>query len=342
MNVEELKRKDEKLWDDFVAANHNATFFHQIAYKTLVEKCYKYKPIYLIAKDAGEVNGILPLFLVNNIFLGKRLISLPFATVGGVCSNSIMAISILIDRAVELTNSLHCDYLEIRSLKEHKSTNVITKNNYFWFLLQLDLNPLTIWKNIGKTNRRLISKAKKNNLRVILNSKDFKTFLNIYSQGQRNLGTPIQDYKWLNSLFFDFPDNHSIALVEYNGKVITAIFSRYFKNTVSPVIGYSFEEYRHLNPMRIILWELIEDACRKGYEWFNFGRSVKSSGAYSFKAAWRAKPLQLYYHYYLCKSKKIPDTSQESVKRQLFAKVWKKLPMPVANRLGPPIRKYFP
>ena len=301
MIIEELREKEEKAWDEFVAKNHNATFFHQIGWKRLVEKYYKLKPIYLIAKDGGKINGILPLFIIRNIFIGKCLISVPFSSLGGVCANSAIAKDTLISKAIELTKSLDCDYLELRNLKEENYRNLVKKNNYFTFRMQLNSDPETLWKNIRETNRRYIRKAKKNNLDIILYSKDFQKFYRIYSQGQRNLGTPIQDHKWLKNLFFNFPNNHSIAMAEYNGKTVAVFFMRYFKNTVSYIFGYSPNEYRSLYPNYIILWELIEDACRKGYECFDFGRSVKSSGTYFFKAGWGAKPLQLNHQYYLNK-----------------------------------------
>ena len=343
MIITKLSTNDDELaWDEFVAHNDTATFFHQIAWKKLVEKCYKFKPIYLMAKDGGEIKGILPLFMIKNIFLGIRLISVPFSTVGGVCANSPIATHQLIKKAIELTQALGCDYLELRHLYEENIRNLVTKSNYFTFQLQLSPDPENVWRNLNKTNRKKIRRARNNNLHVILESKDFETFYRIYSQGQRNLGTPIQDYKWLKNLFFDFPDNHFIAMAEHNEKTVATLFWRRFKNSISGVLAYSLEEHRHLYPYHLILWELIEKACRNGYEWYDFGRSVKSSGTYFFKTTWRPENIKLNYQYYLNKSRNIPDTSQKNPKRQLFSKLWKRLPVSVANTLGPRIRKYFP
>jgi hypothetical protein len=91
-----------------------------------------------------------------------------------------------------------------------------------------------------------------------------------------------------------------------------------------------------------MLWTLIEDACAKGFRWFDLGRSVASSGTYNFKAGWQAEPVNIYYQYYLNNYKKVIDTSQESKRRQQFARFWCRCPMPVANRVGPIIRNFFP
>lgn len=342
MIIEELSNKDEQAWDNYVKTHDNTTFYHLIGWKELIEKVYNQKPIYLMARDEEAIQGILPLFLVKNKFLGKRLISIPFAIIGGVCAMRNIAKKMLIDKAIELTKSLDCDYLELRHLKEENRSDLKKNSDYFSFLLDLRADHEELWKNLRKTYRNLIRRAKKNDLQIKLNSNNLRKFYDIYSIGQRDLGTPIQSFSWIRNLFFDFSNNHTIATVEHNGKIISVFLLRYFNDTVSGIYAYSLKEYRHLYPTHLLYWELIKDSCEKGLKWFDFGRSIKTSGTYFFKNGWHAKPIQLNYQYYLNKARKIPNTSQANLKRQLFAKVWKRLPLSVANTLGPAIRKYFP
>jgi len=72
MEFTELRnREDEKAWDSYVLKSSTTTFYHQIGWKNVVEKTYKHKPIYLIAKEEGEINGVLPLFLMKSMFLAS-------------------------------------------------------------------------------------------------------------------------------------------------------------------------------------------------------------------------------------------------------------------------------
>ncbi|RLI52897.1 MAG: peptidoglycan bridge formation protein FemAB, partial [Candidatus Thorarchaeota archaeon] len=48
-------------------------------------KTYKHKPVYLVAKEGGEIRGILPMFLMRSVIFGKKLVSVPSAPYGGVC-----------------------------------------------------------------------------------------------------------------------------------------------------------------------------------------------------------------------------------------------------------------
>ena len=54
MKITELKREDEKAGDSYVYKSSTSTFYHQIGWKKVVEKTYKHKPVYLIAKEEGE------------------------------------------------------------------------------------------------------------------------------------------------------------------------------------------------------------------------------------------------------------------------------------------------
>jgi len=78
MEVYELEREDEKAWDEYVYNSNSATFYHQIGWRNVVEKTYRHKPIYLLAKEEE----------MRSLIFGKKLVSVPFAPYGGVCLKS--------------------------------------------------------------------------------------------------------------------------------------------------------------------------------------------------------------------------------------------------------------
>lgn len=99
MEITDLKRKDEKAWDSYVHNSISSTFYHQIGWRNVVEKTYKHKPIYLIAKEEGEIKGVLPLFLMRSMIFGKKLVSVPFAPYGGVCADNEIIENALVEEA---------------------------------------------------------------------------------------------------------------------------------------------------------------------------------------------------------------------------------------------------
>ncbi len=343
MKIETLKREDEKLWDDFVTENDQTTFYHFIGWKNLIEKAYgkRLTPIYLTARSNGSLRGIFPIFLYEHRLFGKRLISLPFANCGGYCTESEE-----IDRAfdreiVEMAKRYDVDYVELRN-REKRNGDWIANDHYFTLALDLTPGLDALWKHFRSTTRRYIRRSQENDLAVITESDDLDTFYRLYSQGQRNLGTPVIGYQWIQALFSNFPGQHSIAKVDCRGKTIAAVFLRKFKDTTIYVLGASLLEYRHLYPNYLLFWNLIRQACNQGFTQFEFGRSTANSGSYFFKEGWGAEPHQLHYQYYLLNAKRIPNTSQLNPKRKRLARVWRMLPLSVANYLGPIIRRYYP
>ena len=82
-------------------------------------------------------------------------------------------------------------------------------------------------------------------------------------------------------------------------------------------------------------WELMRRSCESGIRIFDFGRSKVGTGSYSFKKNWGFEPVPLFYEYFLVNADRVPDINPMNPKYRLFIKLWKKLPLPVANTIGP-------
>src|ERR1035437_4490887 len=79
---------DEARWDGFVHRHPHGSPFHLIDWKKSIEETFGYRPFYLIALEADQVRGVLPLFFVENLLVNRALISSPFAVYGGVLADS--------------------------------------------------------------------------------------------------------------------------------------------------------------------------------------------------------------------------------------------------------------
>lgn len=91
----------------------------------------------------------------------------------------------------------------------------------------------------------------------------------------------------------------------------------------------------------LLYWEAIKLACQDGYLHFDFGRSTEGSGTYRFKEQWGAKPKKLFWYYDVLNGK-IPDVNPSSPKYSLLVASWQKLPLVIANSLGPHLTKWLP
>ena len=341
LRITGLEREDEAAWDTYVYNSPTSTFYHQIGWRNVVEKTYKHKPVYLIAKEEGEIKGVLPLFMMKSLIFGKKLVSVPFAPYGGVCADDRTIENALVAEAERVTKERGADYLELRQFYGNE-TELATNDAYVTSILKLDKNPDVLWNAFRKSMRRYIRKASKNEFQVTMNSKNIKEFYNIYSQGMHNLGTPAHNFAFFRNILLEFPEDTTIATIEYKDNVISTILLLYFKNTVIYGWGASQQEYLALSPNYLLFWDAIKYGCENGFEFFDFGRSQPNTGVFLFKEGWGAEPKPLYYQYYLNKIDKTPDTGQLNPKRQKFAKLWCKLPLTLSNKIGPLLRSNIP
>ena len=341
IEIYELERREEKEWDAYVLKHPNSTFFHQIGWRNVVQGTYKHKPIYLVAKEDGNIKGILPLFLMKSVVFSTKLVSVPFAPYSGVCADDEMVEKMLIEEAVRVAEEYDVDYLELRQFNK-KDAEFVTNDAYVTLILKLNRNYEVIWNTFRKSMRRYVRKAVENDLKVTINSKNLKDFYNIYTNAMRNLGTPAHSAAFFRNILIEFPKNLNIATIEYKDRVISTIFLLYFKDTVIYGWGASLREYLELSPNYLLFWEIIKYSCEKGFNFFDFGRSLPDTGVFLFKKGWGAVPKQLYYQYYLNNISKMPDTSQLNPRRKKFARVWKKMPLKLTTAIGPLIRKGIP
>lgn len=341
LEIYKLKREEEEVWDSYVLKSDQSTFYHQLGWRNVVEKTYKHKPIYLIAKEESEIKGVLPLFLMKCMFFGKKLVSVPFVPYGGVCADNKTIENALIEEAKRITKEFSADYLELRHYS-NKGVDLPTISTYYNLLIKLDPDPEKLWKRFHTNVRNSTRKAIKYGLKSDIGKRYINDFCRVYSINMRDLGTPVHKFEFFKNALTEFAERSNILVVKRENEVIAALLFFYFKDIVVPGWASSIKEYKSMNPNNLLYWEIIKDGCEKGYSYYDFGRSQANSGNFNFKKKWGAEARQLHYQYYLYKGDKILDLSFSNPRRKMFAKFWRKLPIPIANILGSKIRENFP
>ncbi|HEY9204667.1 MAG TPA: hypothetical protein VIO58_02005, partial [Candidatus Methanoperedens sp.] len=160
MNIYELKKEDEKAWDEYVFNHSNSTFYHQLGWKNVVEKSYRHKPYYLIAKENNKIKGVLPLFLMESKIFGKKLVSVPYAPYSGALADNEYIESALVEKAEKIMKMCDADYLELRNLIEKQNLTYSTNYSYINFVIKMDLSLDIIWENLRRDKKKGIKKAK--------------------------------------------------------------------------------------------------------------------------------------------------------------------------------------
>jgi hypothetical protein len=92
----------------------------------------------------------------------------------------------------------------------------------------------------------------------------------------------------------------------------------------------------------LMYWTALEYACARGFRQFDFGRCSPGTGNFHFKEQWGARPMQLYWDYWLRHDGQAPDLNYANPRYRPAIWLWKQLPLTVANRLGPRIIRSIP
>jgi hypothetical protein len=104
----------------------------------------------------------------------------------------------------------------------------------------------------------------------------------------------------------------------------------------------SVRDYNNLCPNHLLYWHVIESAVADGCDILDFGRSTPNEGTFKFKEQWGAVPVSLHWEYALLRDEALPDQSPKNPKFRLMIETWKRLPLWLANAIGPYIVRSIP
>ena len=133
-------------------------------------------------------------------------------------------------------------------------------------------------------------------------------------------------------------------MVFYQGKAIATAFNGHFRDTVEGMWTYALKEHAGLYTNYLLYWEMIKDACIRGYTLFHLGRSTHESGATFYKSKWNAQTHQLYWEYLLNERRRsdLPELNVDNPKYKLAINMWRKMPVRITNWIGPFLSKSLP
>lgn len=340
LTVKELPSADPAAaarWDAFVENCPQATFFHRAGWKQVIEQAMGHRAYFLYAEAGGEIQGVLPLGQVRSLLFGNALISVPFCVYGGVAAESAAARACLEEYAADLAQRLRVDYLEMRNL-EARRPDWHSKALYVTFRRELAADAEANLLAIPRKQRAMVRKGIKAGLQGEIDT-SVERFFQAYATSVRNLGTPVFPKRYFKLLKQVFGDDCEILSIVKDGRLVSSVMSFYFRDEVLPYYGGGTAEARALKGNDFMYWDLMRRACERGVRIFDYGRSKEGTGSYSFKKNWGFEPQPLHYEFLLVRAKEVPDLNPLNPKYQLFIKLWKRLPLPVSNFIGPMIAR---
>jgi FemAB-related protein (PEP-CTERM system-associated) len=336
ISIVPLSDGNEIRWDTFVLNNSDATFFHLAGWRRVIRNTFGYKTHFVYAERDGKICGILPLVHTGKGLFGNRLVSTSFCVQGGPIAVDESTCLALDYYAIDLAEKVNADWLEFRSTKPNRPDWVCRSDLYYIFRREIDPSPEENLKLIPRKQRAVIRKALKAGL---LNDEidwDPERFYKVYSLSVRNLGSPVFSERYCRELKREFRENcEFLTVVGPGGQPVSSVVSFYFKDEVLPYYGGGTPEARGLGAQAYMYYRLMCRAAERGVRIFDFGRSKRNTGAFSFKEHFGFEPQPLNYEFMIKEGRNIPEHNTLNPGYQKFISIWQKMPLFVANLVGP-------
>ena len=308
MNIQINEDIDENVWNKLV---ENKIFF-RYEWLHVINNIYKLEPYFILLSEDDKFA------LIASFKTTKGYISLPFVSYSGFYTNDAKLLAKLKEYLQQ-----HNIEIDARDLLQEERTegyvNPIVQMNSFE----------AFWKNISSNTRNQFKKSEKAKLSFKIEY-TLDNFYTLYSTGMRNLGTPTHGKSYFNELRTYFSCH--IFTISKDDKAIGAMFCINDNDTLSVLYAYVLPEYSKEYANYFLYLNAIKWMTSHKLTYLDMGRSTYNEGTFHFKKKFRPK-------FYGINSKILYSSNSNL---QLVSQIWSQLPLPVANFVGPRIRKFLP
>lgn len=347
MIIRFANHSDHLKWDTYIENHPIGLPYHRYAWKQTVEYAYGYKGYYLIAEDHSQIKGVLPLVLLKHFGFNKQMVALPYCDCGEVLADNEKIAKELVSAALLLIKRHNGKFLEIRS--QNSCQKIFECFNHYEkqiqkvrMVLPLPDDSDKLWKGLKSKVRSQIRKTTKSDLQFRWGSlDDLDIYYSIFSTNMRDLGSPVHSKKWFYAILRYYKDHSRMGLIYYKGRPIAIGIMLLSKHIACVPWASSFRSMNRLQPNMLLYWNFLKFSADNGFAYFDFGRSTPDEGTYRFKRQWNPHTVPLYWY---IMGNNIEDRGSCKgffKNRKLMENIWTKLPLKVANRIGPLVRKHI-
>ncbi len=343
INVSIASNEDQSDWNALVESASRAEIYHRYEWKHLFESVFGHDCYYLLARDsASQALGLLPLVHLKSRMFGSFLVSTPCFNYCGILAEQATVHAALVKRASSLAGQVGASHVELRH-RADVSLDLPLRQDKVSMQLALPSTEGELWSAFSSKLRAQIRRPQKEGAiceegGVAL----LDDFYEVFARNMRDLGTPVYPKNLFSEICDRFAERVRFFVVRMKDRPVAAGYTIGHRDTLEIPSASSLREFNRYSPNMLLYWSVLQHAVRQGYNVFDFGRTSRESGAYRFKKQWGAEPQDLAWHYILKKGDELPRINPENPKYSLAVSIWRRLPVPIANILGPRVVKHLP
>jgi FemAB-related protein (PEP-CTERM system-associated) len=326
--------KTKSSWDEFVTTCPDASFFHRAGWQDVLRETFNHDTHFLYGEVDGCIEGVLPLAHVKSVLFGRSLVSLPFAVYGGAAASTARCADALEQAAQDLARRLGVAHLELRNVRA-RHADWPAQDLYVTFRKPIAPDDEANMLAIPRKQRAMVRKGIKLGLRSTIDD-GLHHFYPLYADNMHRHGTPALPVRYFNALLREFGrDAEVMSVAAPDGRALSSVLSFYFRDEVLPYYAGDDVSARELAANDFKYWELMRRSAARGVRLFDYGRSKRDTGSFSFKKNWGFEPQPLHYEYCLYKRESVPQNNPANPKYKLLIDAWRRMPIGVANWLSP-------
>ncbi len=340
-------------YDAFVAGHPDATPYHHSGWLKAAERAYSHTGWLVTVHRESELSGVLPLVKIERPVGPGTFVSLPFCDLGGPLVDDEEVRQRLLAEARALADNNRVRGLEVResgdSLEESNAESG-TESSKVRMLCPLPENSDLLFKSYKPKLRSQIRKAEKNGLssEVRTDKAAVDLFYQVFTQNMLRLGSPVHSRHWFYELKQAYGEQMLVGLVFLGDQPVGAGIVLLAGNQACIPWASTLERYNRLAPNMLLYWALLSHVCDLGCSVFDFGRSTMGEGTYRFKKQWGARPYELIWNQWEINGNSESEPVRDQKRRNLASHIrpiaegiWRRLPLSLANWIGPKLRRYI-
>ncbi|MBX7481152.1 FemAB family XrtA/PEP-CTERM system-associated protein [Qipengyuania qiaonensis] len=317
-------------------AEYRGVVFQRPLWLHAIERGTGNSAIGLLLERAGIIEGWLPLTEMHSPLFGRALVSSGFGVGGGTLVSRQSDAVTLCRAAEEIAQRRSASTVELRGGSAPSDWHVI-EGKHANFAADLAADEEAQLLAIPRKARAEVRKGLQGELDANVGSDaaERAAHYTVFAESVRNLGTPVFPRSLFDAVLDLFDSDAEILTVRHQGTPVASVLSLCHRGTVMPFWGGGTWAARGLRANERMYYELMCHALCKGCTRFDFGRSKTGSGPFAFKKNWGFEPEPLTYFSWTAPgvAARNIDPTDESYSTKIG--LWKRLPLPLANRIGP-------
>lgn len=328
-------------WDAFVQFAPDSSHCQLAGWRSVIERVFGHECVYLAARAPdGRIVGVLPLVRVASRLFGSYLVSMPFLNYGGPLGGA-QAVQALAARATALARTDGVELLELRS-RAALSLDLPVSHRKISVLRDLvPGDPDAVWNDLSAKVRSQVRRPRKEGMTVRFGSDQLGPFFRVFSRKMRDLGTPTLPRRFFATVAATFPADVWFGCAYYGGRAVAGGCGFRWGREFEMTWAASLTEYNPLSPNMLLYWAFMKRGAAEGVSVFNFGRCTPGSGTHRFKLQWGSHDVPLWW-YQLSAGQRRATPSPDDRAFAWGPRLWRRLPLPIANLLGPRVVRLIP